>query len=64
MKAAADEIEHVLATKGELYLHPHQETLTWWQLSHLDIKLAAVVTWPKTGSRFFYIGNRGVMHGT
>ncbi len=43
---AADIVERVVATGGEPYLDTKAQTLPWWQLSLLDVKLflAVVVT--------------------
>ena len=35
---AADVVERVLATDGECYLETQEHTLTWWQLSMLDVQ--------------------------
>ena len=35
---AADIVERVLATDGDMYLETAQHTLSWWQLSLLDVK--------------------------
>ena len=32
-------IEHVLDTRGEPYMRTKQNTLSWWQLSLLDVNL-------------------------
>ena len=42
----ADIVERVVATGGEPYLDTQAQTLSWWQLSLLDVKLflAVVVT--------------------
>ena len=37
-EVAADVVERVLATGGEMYLDTHQHHLSWWQLSLLDVK--------------------------
>ena len=37
-EVAADVVERVLATGGEMYLDTHQQNLSWWQLSLLDVK--------------------------
>lgn len=42
-KVAAEKIEEVLATQGELYLNPKQHALPWWQSfdeSSFDVHLA------------------------
>ena len=36
---AADVVERVLATDGDDFLSTHEHTLSWWQLSLLDVKL-------------------------
>ena len=43
---AADVVEGVLATGADPYLETRMHSLSWWQLSLLDVKvfLAAVVT--------------------
>ena len=43
---AADIVERVVATGGKPYLDTKAQTLSWWQLSLLDVKLflAVVVT--------------------
>ena len=43
---AADIVERVVATGGEPFLDTKAQTLSWWQLSLLDVKLflAIVVT--------------------
>ena len=38
MQLAADIVERAIATDGELYLQTRQHTLSWWQLSLLDVK--------------------------
>lgn len=35
---AADVVERVLATDGDMYLETMQHALSWWQLSLLDVK--------------------------
>lgn len=35
---AADVVEQVLATDGDMYLDTHEHHLSWWQLSLLDVK--------------------------
>lgn len=35
---AADVVERVLATDGDMYLETAQHTLSWWQLSLLDVE--------------------------
>ena len=37
-EVAADVVERVLATGGEMYLQTQQHHLAWWQLSLLDVK--------------------------
>ena len=39
VQVAADVVERVLATGGEMYLETHEQHLRWWQLSMLDVKL-------------------------
>ena len=39
MQLAADVVEKVLATDGEMYLDTREHELTWLQLSLLDVKL-------------------------
>lgn len=39
VELAADVVEHVLDTEGDLYMHTKQHALSWWQLSLLDVKL-------------------------
>lgn len=39
VELAADVIEHVLETGGEPYMRTKENTLSWWQLSLLDVKL-------------------------
>ena len=36
---AADIVERVVATGAEPYLETRMHSLTWWQLTHLDVKL-------------------------
>ena len=36
---AADVVEQVLRTGGDPYLQTMEHTLTWWQLSLIDVKL-------------------------
>ncbi len=36
---AADVVERVLATGGDDYLSTSEHTLSWWQLSLVDVKL-------------------------
>jgi len=36
---AADVVEQVLRTEGDPYLQTQEHSLTWWQLSLLDVKL-------------------------
>ena len=43
VQLAADIVERVLATDGEMYLDIREHKLTWWQLSLLDVKLALLV---------------------
>lgn len=40
---AADFVERVVATAGETYLDTQAQTLSWWQLSLLDVKLFLAV---------------------
>ncbi len=40
---AADIVERVVATGGEPYLDTKAQTLSWWQLSLLDVKLFLAV---------------------
>ena len=40
---AADVVERVLATGGDMYLDTHQHHLPWWQLSLLDVKAALLL---------------------
>ncbi len=35
---AADVVERVLITDGDMYLETLQHALSWWQLSLLDVK--------------------------
>ena len=44
VQQAADIVEQVLATDGDLYLHTKQHALSWWQLSLLDVKLFLAAT--------------------
>ena len=39
VELAADVIEHVLETGAEPYMQTKQNSLSWWQLSLLDVKL-------------------------
>lgn len=40
---AADIVERALATAGQQYLQTRQHTLTWWQLSLLDVKVFLIL---------------------
>lgn len=44
VQQAADVVEQVLATGGDLYLQTKQNALSWWQLSLLDVKLFLAAT--------------------
>lgn len=43
VKVAADMVEHVMATKGEVYLNTYEHKLTWWQLSLLDVRFVLLL---------------------
>lgn len=43
VQQAADIVEQVLATDGDMYLQTKQHTLPWWQLSLLDVKLFLII---------------------
>ena len=45
VQLAADVVERVMATQGDLYLQTKQHELRWWQLSMLDVyAVVALVT--------------------
>ena len=38
VQLAADIVDRAIATDGDLYLQTWQHTMSWWQLSLLDVK--------------------------